>query len=249
MEINLKIPTENYLLSVAKQWYSSLYGVKFSDWNEELLSHSYPIEFFAISNQEIRALVSENPKDENLISLQQRLTKFLEFKQYQDVFVKLISRSPKDFLINKDGSVKSLQTSDEIINSLMSSMRCFEDSCHLLRLNLNHAITIRPYVKINPENEWRCYVKNDKLIGISQYHYNNDYHYKEEHLNLIKNSIELFVEKICIANIIVSNFIVDLVVSESGIKILETNPYGLSDPCLYKSYQNLEDCGIPILTK
>ena len=36
------------------------------------------------------------------------------------------------------------------------------------------------------------------------------------------------------------NFVVDVVIEDDKITILEMNPFGLSDPCLFYSYDKLD---------
>lgn len=79
-----------------------------------------------------------------------------------------------------------------------------------------------------------------------------------KYLDLAKSSIEYFMKNTCIPNIKVKDFVADLYVNNISVymggkeslkeilpvTIIETNPYRLSDPCLFKSYKELESTNI-----
>lgn len=249
IKIEYNMPTKIELLNYSKSWYAKLYGVKFSDWNDVLLSNSYPLDYFKLSENDLDGLVSEKPNHINVLNLQDRLDLFLTTLPYDNYFTKLISRSPKDVLCEADGSIRNVKNADDIIGSIMNSMRCFEDICSLIKLNVKDNFIIRPYIEIAPKNEWRCFIKQNKLIAVTQYHYFTDYEYSEKYIDDTYIRIKTFIDEICIPNIITSHFVADLIVTENDIKLLETNPYGLSDPCLYVSYENIEKEENKILIK
>jgi len=49
---------------------------------------------------------------------------------------------------------------------------------------------------------------------------------------VIESRIRDFINDICIPNMKTKTFVADLVIDKDKIILLETNPYGLSDPCL-----------------
>lgn len=232
-----RTPSKLESLSFTKDWLQNLYGVKFSDWNHELLKHSYPVHFYTFSKEELYAIIEHTPKSEEVQSIVENIMKDFDCP----VFVKLLSRSPKDWLIDMETlKMNPINNAAELLNALGCSMRTFEDLVHLCKMNIENNIIIRPYIDIPPENEWRCFVKNNKVIGISQYHYQRKFDYSKEFITELPDRIINFINDIVVPNILVSDFVVDLVIEQDKVVILETNPYGLSDPCLYESYENLE---------
>lgn len=131
-------------------------------------------------------------------------------------------------------------------------MRTFEDLVFLTQLKDEIILYVRPFADFESRYEWRVFVKDKKVIGISQQFYKETFSYNKKYLNEIERSVTYFMYNICIPNIKVDNFVADLYVSggthyKPGIykkfldtSIIETNPYGFSDPCLFGTYDELE---------
>lgn len=161
----------------------------------------------------------------------------LKKQGYNSFFVKLVSRSPKDWLVREDNTMMKINSPEDVVHAFGSSFRCLEDIVMLSHLNIDNNLIIRPYIQINPETEWRCFIKNNQVIGISRYYYQKENNIKNP--SSIKTKIVQFLEEVVIPNITVSDFVAD-VISDQIVILLETNPYGLSDPCLFGSYSELE---------
>lgn len=246
-------------LEVAKDWYNNLNGVKFSDWGKDLFSYSAPIKEIKIPTEMIRPCLDNDKKAEHILVnyLQRQLNKkenqfFFGANRIRELFVKLESRSPKDYIQNwPKEDYKALHNAEEIVDALLGSMRTFEDLVFLTQLKDEIILYIRPFANLDRHCEWRVFVKNKKVIGISQQFYKETFHYENKYIEKLKRNIIYFMRNICIPNITVSNFVADLYVknyvyfSKIGKfiylpSIIETNPYGLSDPCLFETYDNLE---------
>lgn len=247
-------------LEVAKDWYNNLNGVKFSDWGKDLFSYSAPIKEIKIPTEMIRPCLDNDKKAEHILVnyLQRQLNKkenqfFFGANRIKELFVKLESRSPKDYIQNwPKEDYKALHNAQEIVDALLGSMRTFEDLVFLTKLKNEVILYIRPFANLERRYEWRVFVKDGKVIGISQQFYKETFSYNKKYLNEIKRNVTYFMDNICIPNIKVNNFVADLYVSGgthykvgitkrfSDISIIETNPYGLSDPCLFETYDELE---------
>jgi hypothetical protein len=247
-------------VEVAQDWYNNLNGVKFSDWGKDLFSYSPPIKEIKIPTEMIRPCLDNDKKAEHILVnyLQRQLNKkenqfFFGANRIRELFVKLESRSPKDYIQNwPKEDYKSLHNAGEIIDALLGSMRTFEDLVFLTKLKDEIILYIRPFANLDRHCEWRVFVKDRKVIGISQQFYKETFSYNKKYLNEIKRGVTYFMDNICIPNIKVDNFVADLYVSGGthykvginkrflDISIIETNPYGLSDPCLFETYDSLE---------
>ena len=246
-------------LEVAKDWYNNLNGVKFSDWGKDLFSYSAPIKEIKIPTEMIRPCLDNDKKAEHILVnyLQRQLNKienqfFFGANRIKELFVKLESRSPKDYIQNwPKEDYKALHNAQEIVDALLGSMRTFEDLVFLTQLKDEIILYIRPFADLERRYEWRVFVKDKKVIGISQQFYKETFSYNESYLNILEKDILYFMNETCIPNIPVDNFVADLYVynyvylSNLGEfilfpSIIETNPYGLSDPCLFETYDNLE---------
>jgi len=247
-------------LEIAQDWYNNLNGVKFSDWGEDLFSYSPPIKEIKIPTEMIILCLDNDKKEEHILInyLQRQLNKienqfFFGANRIKELFVKLESRSPKDYIQNyPKEDYKALHNAEEIVDALLGSMRTFEDLVFLTKLKNEVILYVRPFADLERRYEWRVFVKDKKVIGISQQFYKETFSYNKKYLNEIKRSVSYFMDNICIPNIKVNSFVADLYVSGEthykvgitkkflDISIIETNPYGLSDPCLFETYDELE---------
>lgn len=122
-------------LEVAKDWYNNLNGVKFSDWGKDLFSYSAPIKEIKIPTEMIRPCLDNDKKAKHILVnyLQRQLNKienqfFFGANRIKELFVKLESRSPKDYIQNwPKEDYKALHNAQEIVDALLGSMRTFED--------------------------------------------------------------------------------------------------------------------------
>lgn len=252
------LPKRNSL-EVAQDWYNNLNGVKFSDWGKDLFSYSPPLKEIKIPTKIIRPCLDANKKAEHILVnyLQRQLNKkenqfFFGANRIKELFVKLESRSPKDYIQNwPKEDYKALHNAEEIVDALLGSMRTFEDLVFLTQLKDEVILYIRPFIDMERRYEWRVFVKDKKVIGISQQFYKDTFSYNETYIDILEENILYFMNETCIPNIPVDNFVADLYVYNyfylsNDAKfilfpyIIETNPYGLSDPCLFETYDNLE---------
>lgn len=207
---------------------------------------------------------NESKAEHKLINYLQRLlnkseNRFFHNKNYiKHLFIKLESRSPKDYLQEyPKETLKSVINAQDIIDALLGSLRTFEDLCFLVKLSNTIKLYIRPFTYMYRPFEWRVFVKDNKVIGISQQFYNKTFdfeNYYHKYLDSVQNSILYFMNNTCIPNIKIKDFVADLYVKDDNyhmgknrllpVTIIETNPYGLSDPCLFKSYKELESTNI-----
>ena len=246
-------------LEVAKDWYNNLEGVKFSDWNKDLFEYSIPIKEIKIPTKMFVDCFNKIKRSEHILInyLQRELNKiknqfFLYGKRVKGYFIKLESRSPKDNIVDWDtNTYKALYNAEQMVDTLLGSMRTFEDLVLLTQLKDEVILYIRPFIYLEKRYEWRTFVKDKKVIGISQQFYKETFSYKEHYIDILEENILYFMNETCIPNIPIDNFVADLYVYNyfylsNDAKfimfpyIIETNPYGLSDPCLFETYDNLE---------
>lgn len=86
-------------------------------------------------------------------------------------FVRLGSRSPKDSFYGYEHGFK-IKYADEALKILLGfSIRMMEDLCKCIVHEYPPHIFVRQYKDIPKWSEFRCFMKDRKLIGISQYFY------------------------------------------------------------------------------
>ena len=160
-------------------------------------------------------------------------------------FVRLGSRSPKDSYIGykKGFKVTSGKEAVEILTDC--SERIYDDLQMAIAHNYNPHIWIREWIDIPEWTEFRCFMKQRKLIGISQYQYFDIYpEIKDEKENIewaIKIFFSSFFVQAChLDDVVFDVFIKKIPTSEEltnvwEVKLLEINPFCvLTDPCMFE---------------
>ncbi len=109
----------------------------------------------------------------------------------------------------------------------------------MLKYTDKASLVVRPFIPFEAWQEWRVFVKDNKIVGISQYYYLSTFEKLTPiYVKQVQKSITDFIDTIVIPNMAIPNYIADVVVDGTDVKLLETNPWGLSDPCLFGSYEN-----------
>ncbi len=148
-------------------------------------------------------------------------------------FFKLSSRSAKDCKKIQANSI------DDLAVAFFNSLRIPEDLISYVgiygKANLNFYEWLED---CNPAKEVRCFVRERKLQGITKYQISGVAEYSPDFPQKVKTFVE---EKVIPASKDwLANFVVDVYESADGsVKVLEFNPYNLSDPCLYGSHANI----------
>lgn len=157
-------------------------------------------------------------------------------------FIRLSSRSPKD--APWPFEVPATISGKEAVHILMSSMRAFDDLAMFRHVpEYPCFVALRDFDPgISPSAEFRCFVKDRELIAVTHYDYLNPT--PEWVVDQAKETRQLierfFVERLKPA-LHIDTVVFDFAITGSGkIVLIELNPYGLSDPCHFKSYDRVE---------
>jgi hypothetical protein len=237
-------PTEDELRLFAEKWWSVHKYINFESWNDTLRRSSYPFELIRLPKELIAETLSlpETKRFHEVSTKYIQLIKpILNANKWDRFFAKLISRSAKDVLMDEDnhGKPKALDSVYDMLSSLVWSLRTFDDLCHLVYLDVPHLV-IRPYIDFHPSEEWRILIEDGRIVGISQYYYDSDFGYSPNLIKNIEDKIRSFIYDTVKPNLQIESFVADVVTNGDSIKLLELNPFGLSDPCLFISYDNLD---------
>lgn len=231
-------PSEDKIITNAVGWYEPLKGLSMDDWSEELRSLSFPFHILKLPVDLVIDSVNGKDRYQDFEDIVKPFVDSLGLKTY---FVKSISRSPKDILEWSQGGYE-IKSHKDAYKALFGSIRTAEDFCMLSRLD-KCEIVIRPFVNIPKQNEFRVMVYGKQIVGISQYFYEevfSDYH-RNSTIELIEENIRTFVKCFVIPNVKKNHFVVDVVAFPAKEPIMiELNPFGMSDPCLFESYANLD---------
>jgi hypothetical protein len=163
-------------------------------------------------------------------------------KMPNGAFVRLGSRSPKDAWSFQRSGGKVIVGQDPLQYLLDCSERIYEDLMLAIKQNYMPHIWIRQWVEIPPWSEFRCFMKDRKLAGISQYNYLNNEVFPEMDPGMcewaVREFFKIFREATTLNDVVFDVFVK---VRKAGpnsrdieVKLLEINPFfELTDPCLF----------------
>lgn len=224
------------------------------NWPSGLYRLSIPSSGIALNRDKVLALGSniaeycitfEVTPSQDITMIEAELEKLII--RYPDgAFVRLGSRSPKDSWLGYKEGFKVTDAKKALRIMLDGSERIVDDLHLALRMRYDPWIWVRQWIswiEENPWSEFRCFMKDRKLVGISQYNYLRGVVYPEikSHEGIIKWGIEQFFkdfERECHLDDVV--FDVFVKIKERGnekqieVKLLEINPFfEMTDPCLF----------------
>ena len=240
-EIHFVEPSKAELAEAAVNWYEPLKGLGPDEWPQELHDASTPTTFVTLDEADVEFIF--DPLGERQTDLDRKIDDILNWK---NAVPKLQTRSPKDAWGKSDPWSCSGR---HIVSWLSASMRVQSDLCNLV----NHPTVMpllclrEPIQTFDEVGEFRCFVKDGDLIAVSAYDYTRQDQAKvvEKHAKTLRLAIEEFWKQRVGPYVEKENYIFDLV---PGWTLLELNPYGLSDPCWFGSYANVEKASSYIQT-
>lgn len=171
-----------------------------------------------------------NPGGEIPDGIKEKISGIIQREFPDGAFVKMVSRSPKDSFIGYIEGFKCL-TGQHAINLLYDSERILDDTYEYSPEF--SCLALRKWVDMSSQLEFRLFIKDRQLQGISQYYYHD---YIEQILQkkeaLLKEINEKFAE---IKGFLpLDDVIVDFFYDGSRMLVIECNPYSrFTDPCLF----------------
>ncbi len=163
-------------------------------------------------------------------------------------FIRLGSRSPKDsWLGHKHGFKVKANDENQLRFIQDCSERMYEDLTLAIRENYPPTLFVRQWIDLAKWQEWRCFMRGRKLVGISQGNY-LDGRIAEcvEHKDSVRWAIEQFFprfrEACHLDDVVFDVFVMrkEYVPADKiktvtwEVKLLEINPFfEFTDPCLF----------------
>ncbi|KAH7938251.1 hypothetical protein HPB49_021981 [Dermacentor silvarum] len=116
-----------------------------------------------------------------------------------------------------------------------------------------YELILRKWVEIDPSTEFRCFVKDSILIGISQRDYTHYYyHIEEQEANIVQDIMSFFHERIK-SKFVSSSYVFDVYRKRKDVvKLLDFNPFGTHTDSLLFDWEELENfkvdqaAGLPV---
>ncbi|XP_064488673.1 translation initiation factor eIF2 assembly protein-like [Ornithodoros turicata] len=168
-------------------------------------------------------------------------------------FPKLNWSSPKDatwIAINNSPSCSSfedicllLKSSDFVGHDLTQPFVYCSDWQEDMKLEnfFKHVLVLRKWEEIDPSTEFRCFVKNDVLIAITQRDHTSYYYHIEEQRNAIVQDIVSFFEEHIVHKFPDENYVFDVHrIRKDVVVLLDFNPFGSQTDSLLFDWDELE---------
>lgn len=239
-------------------YFKSIVETYIENWDPFLRKHSIATQLIPITRYWLDVLINcsylntesgYSPTDSELSTLTEIASAIdVQLKMFPNgAFIRLGSRSPKDsWLVYKQG-MKCL-TGKHAVNMFLDSERISDDLALSKANNYTPYIAIRQWLEIEPWQEFRCFYKDRKLVGISQYDYHKGYQPEiEKNISGIQLAIEIKSKDITkylpYDGTVIADYIYKVKNRDNQYIneaiLLELNPWTvLTDPCLFDWHKN-----------
>jgi hypothetical protein len=238
MRAMFPIPTEAELRESALLWLEPLRPCLYENWPQAIKDLSFRTEVVPMTREDIAALepTFDGKFDHDALApLQRKIHALSGIFDETGFFPRLSSRSPKDSFLAKNPEDFRCRKSAEVIRLFSQSERMLDDLCRWRHLD-GCTLLLREFHSIPPEQEWRCFILGGKVAGISQYHHQDVFPALAD--GSAGDGCLAFLHERVLPALHLDTVVCDIWMCESP-RVIEINPYGLSDPCLF-AYEELE---------
>lgn len=247
-EIKMPTPEEHRAVSLA--WLARIQQTLIDQWPAEMAALSMPTRLIRIDAAAVFTAICDlhdrKDMDQVLLDLADELDAAIGWDRK---FIRLNSRSPKDNIWPYE--VPATLSGKEAVSMLAGSERVIDDLMEFQYVPEQPAyICLRDHIWwIRSENEFRCFVKDGKLVAVTHYDYTKPV--PEAFIARgaeIRHLIDVFFEDRMRQCIPVKTLVFDVAMNtnDGSLMLIEINPYGRSDPCWFGSYEAVENAREPI---
>ena len=201
------------------------------EWYPKLEKDCFPTVFLELGAEELDALKEGQTESEVLKDLLPELKRVMsEFSGAKFFSVDTVAPTDTERFRQKRGSVHSAGSAWKI---LTESEKVREAAA----AGLVSSICIRPFRRMQPAKEFRLFIKDGKLVGMSQYWLIRHFRRLTGRVEKYWNKADELVKRIA-SQLPVSDLTVDIYFKKDGeILIIDLNPWGApTDPLMYSTW-------------
>ena len=240
----LRMPTDEEHRAVSLKWLSRIQPTLIDQWPADLMALSIPTKLMQIDVERAWTAIGDLYDGRGINDFWKGLALALDYHiRWDRKFIRLSSRSPKDNTFPFE--VPATVSGKEACMMLMGSMRVMDDLMEFRWVPEQPAfVAIRDFdPRIRGENEFRCFVNDGDLIAVTHYDYTKPTpDWVRENDKQIREDIDRYFAKKLKPVLHVETVVFDLAhTNKQEFTLIEINPYGLSDPCHFGSYENVEN--------
>lgn len=230
----LKIPTDEEMYQSCKPKYDLVAPFMIDHWPQSVKDVSFPTKLIEVDGHAMYMLFDYQHKDwnSNATKIADRLDDAMDWR---DHFIRLNSRSPKDIsdnLITCAGR--------QAVSWISQSERCLDDVTVAFYSKNPIYIALREPQRLHKDGEFRCFAKEGRVIAVSRYFYQDPVVMKPEPGFVIQKAEDFYQKHL---KEFYPDVVFDLYLMANDAVLIEINPYGLSNPCVFGSYDEVEKGG------
>lgn len=237
----LKMPTPEEHRAVSLRWLERIQPTLIDQWPKELLALSFSTEFVKVPADlwdDVCLLMDHSRIGPVMRELAAEIDSRIGWERK---FVRLNSRSPKDYPWPFE--VPATLSGKEAMTMLTGSMRVVDDLYEFHWVPEQPAfICLRDFeFGLRAVDEYRCFVKDYELIAVTAYDYTKPIAAPADGGKDIRERINAYYRETLKPVLHIGTVVFDLWMPRGREPtLIEINPYGLSDPCFFGSYANVE---------
>lgn len=231
----LREPSPEELHEVCSRKWERSGPFNIDQWPAEVLALSIPTKFIPVTDFTEWWRIFEGD-EAVMLKYAKALDRAMGFGQH---FIRMNSRSPKDAAYP---GLPITCAGKQAMWWISTSERCADDTSLHEHARRPFFICVREWRPIRPAWEFRCFARGGEMIAVSRYDYANPAEMTDEVGPKVFAAAQQFYQDHLKHHF--QDVVFDLHAPGTGQQLLiELNPYGLSDPCLFGSYEAVERGG------
>lgn len=210
----------------------NLNAFRMPEWYPKLYEHCFPTVFLELSAEELDALKQGQTEGETVEHLLPELKRVMSnFRGAKFFSVDVAAPTDTERFKLKRGAVHSAA-------SAWKTLAESEKVRAAVEADLVSSICIRPFRRMQPAKEFRLFVRNGKLAGMSQYWLIRHFRRLPARLETYWEKASALIEEIA-DKLPMSDLTVDIYFMKSGeILIVDLNPWGPpTEPLMYNTWE------------
>lgn len=221
----------------------AFYGTFLNHWPPDISALSIPSCCHIFSEQDCRAFLSQQPEIRNLIGYKHRLQFSNTLLHWIDQTIALFQNTAFVRLgacsfVTEERKPKPIRSVEQVVKLMMHpGIRAASIAYRSWLAKQPIALCIREWQDIQPQSEFRLFIRNKSLLGVSQYHWRCIFADIEEWFEtvvhpIVQTSIRISAATV-LKDVIADIYVTDLNANPRSI-LIELNPYSsVSDACLF----------------